>query len=915
MKTAKSALALLAVLLACAPALNAATAYSNATVAGDFNWNDPTTWDTAPVAPASTSDRLGIYIYNGANVTFSDPAFTVPLATTVLAVSNATFNIASGSSISGIDWFGVGGTANVVVGAPPNDISIAPPTITNAPAFVNIESGASLSVGNSLNIGYATTGTLTANSATINANNTYVAGGTSRTGFLILNDSTLSTLARLANAQNIAVGSGTSSNGTLNATNSTILSRGLSIAASNNARGLLSLDNSTLDLSANDVASPQNQNLQLALRSGANATLTASNNSHIIARGIVFGANITTTSTITLTDSELRDTGDGSSTYFGIYIGYGATAPSADQIRTINFTINNSTVYTPRILSIAAATWINATVTLEGASANVTVGGAANIGNGANSTATYRQKNGKTDFKAALSVSATNDTTGNLIVEDGTFSAAGPTSLAGGSKSVANVTVTGGSVTLKGALRSGNGTKSTTNITVSGGCITFGSSNTTHTYFANSTTGPSFANLKITGGSLSTTGHTYLGNGVNSRANITLSSGSVTFGTNTTTSTYLGNNNGSIGNISVSGGNLTIKGNLFAGNGWADGANARGDILLTGGNITIEGSSYFGARNGTTAVNGGKSLITITGGNLSNNGSTASLGYNKYAYTEVLMTGGNFSAPTTSGFFNIGFNGEADVTLSGTANLNVRNTFRMGVNSADSRGSLTLNTGGTATLFLSTSAAKHFIGDNGTAVVNVNGGTLDVKGGTVVAGNQTGSSGTFAVTAGTANFNNLTLAVDGAGALSVSGSGTAAIANTLTLGKKGSVTLTGGSLSAQKLTFALTDAAYTGLLDASAAANGSLTLDAITIDLTAFDASLLDNDASYVIELLKSADASVAALSPTIVYGMIASSKAAYKWENGVMSLLLGAAAIPEPATTAALLSLLALALLLRRRE
>jgi hypothetical protein len=126
-----------------------------------------------------------------------------------------------------------------------------------------------------------------------------------------------------------------------------------------------------------------------------------------------------------------------------------------------------------------------------------------------------------------------------------------------------------------------------------------------------------------------------------------------------------------------------------------------------------------------------------------------------------------------------------------------------------------------------------------------------------------------------------------------------------------SLSLNGGSLSADSLRFDVTGAAFAGSLDISGSISALSLTNGIIIDLSNWsgDATLL-----APITLLTYDDAATEHLSVSLNYGANAGLlNVSHTWNAGALSLMV--APVPEPATTAALLALLTLTLLLRRRQ
>lgn len=165
---------------------------------------------------------------------------------------------------------------------------------------------------------------------------------------------------------------------------------------------------------------------------------------------------------------------------------------------------------------------------------------------------------------------------------------------------------------------------------------------------------------------------------------------------------WVGNGGSANGTVTLSGGTITSGSWVAVGRG-----GAKGTLNVSGGSFTKNGAGNHFVTNGTADK---VATINHTGGTITNTGSETQLSENDGNVTAWTASGGtgNFAD------LQVGRSGSATLTISGTANYTAT-TVRLGVN-ASAAGVLNLN-GGTLTANSVSEVA-------GSGTINFNGGTL-----------------------------------------------------------------------------------------------------------------------------------------------------------------------------------------------
>ena len=241
-------------------------------------------------------------------------------------------------------------------------------------------------------------------------------------------------------------------------------------------------------------------------------------------------------------------------------------------------------------------------------------------------------------------------------------------------------------------IKTGSGTLTLAGNTPTGSALTLaaGTTNLTGTHLITAATSPglvvgttagSSTALNVTG-TLSTVGETWLGS-----------------------SSVAGQD--AFGSMTVSGGTVTSGSYLALGRSTASGGTARGQLIVTGGSLTVSTNQLtIGALNNVAAST---SVATLTGG-------TTTVG----------------TSATAGGFVYVGENANAALNVSGTAQLNVRNTANNGITLASAAGTTGIvNLGAVAAGASSggggTITTPKIAKGTGTGTLNFHGGALQAN--------------------------------------------------------------------------------------------------------------------------------------------------------------------------------------------
>jgi fibronectin-binding autotransporter adhesin len=183
----------------------------------------------------------------------------------------------------------------------------------------------------------------------------------------------------------------------------------------------------------------------------------------------------------------------------------------------------------------------------------------------------------------------------------------------------------------------------------------------------------------------------------------------------------VGSGNGGVGNLRISGGSVTKAGNdhfIIADNG-----GSQGTLTMSAGTLTVNNECWIGQ-------NGGKATINLSGGTIANNSWVAIGRANVASEGTVNQTGGAWNK-TGGGHFIIGDNSKGTYNLSGTGSLSINGEFWIG-QGGNGNGTLTLG-GGSITSNNWVAIGR----ENGTALVNMTGGTwTKTGGGTFIVGSS-----------------------------------------------------------------------------------------------------------------------------------------------------------------------------------
>lgn len=311
------------------------------------------------------------------------------------------------------------------------------------------------------------------------------------------------------------------------------------------------------------------------------------------------------------------------------------------------------------------------------------------------------------------------------------------------------------------------------------------------------------ANVTLQSGTIERTGpsggrHMIIADGGGANGTLTVNGGEV----KSSSELWIGQNG--TGKLVVNGGSVTAGSWIAVGR---DGATASGTLEIHGGSVNKNGSGQF-------VLNGATSIVTQTGGALNvNSGETWLSEFNGKTATWT-ASGGTANLGTIT---RIGVNGNATMTISGTANY-TNQTVYVGSNGS-STGTLNLNGGTFTANFIEEGAGNGFINFNGGVVragaasddffADFEDGDLNVQAGGLIFNT---------------NGNNVTItqALAGAGGLVKQGTGTLNLSS-LGVAYLGDTVVEGGTLTIHT-TFLADDS------DVYLTAGSVLNLDFVAVD-------------------------------------------------------------------------------------
>ncbi|MEK7954489.1 beta strand repeat-containing protein [Luteolibacter soli] len=183
----------------------------------------------------------------------------------------------------------------------------------------------------------------------------------------------------------------------------------------------------------------------------------------------------------------------------------------------------------------------------------------------------------------------------------------------------------------------------------------------------------------------------------------------------------VGAGSGGVSTLNISGGSVTKNGNdhMILG----DNGGSQGTINLSAGTLNVNNECWIGQ-------NGGKGTINLTGGTLTNNSWAAVGRANAASEGTVNHSGGTWNK-TGGGHLIIGDNSKGTYNLSGTGALSINGEFWIG-QGGSGNGTLTMS-GGSITSNNWVAVGR----ENGTALVNMTGGTwTKTGGGTFIVGSS-----------------------------------------------------------------------------------------------------------------------------------------------------------------------------------
>lgn len=498
-------------------------------------------------------------------------------------------------------------------------------------------------------------------------------------------------------------------------------------------------------------------------------------------------------------------------------------------------------------------------------------GGTTDIGRSAGSTGYLNIYAGGTvnvTHTAGLRmVRAAKDSSGYLTVDGGNLNVTKFSSGYDGSTS-ATIKILDGTMTVGDGFELGTGDGSSANLTVSGGDLKINSTNLSMGVgqSANST-----ATFDLTGGNVTNAFGLIIARGANSTGTANFTGGNYT-GTSSTAIARIAFGENSTGTLNVEAGTIKFGGDTLLGTA----ANATATLNMKGGDLTVGNQLRIADAQGAAGYMV-KGVVTVEGGNLS--AGEIILSSQRYTSSEMNISG-TANVTTTAGGLTIGGgNPYMDATVTMTA------------------GSLTL-------------AGDLIVGGSlrggTTSLLDVSGGKVLVTGDLVVGRYVTGDA---AGARQTAKFTGSSV-IDITGAIDMlRGTSNAANHAELIIADQASVTAASINLNASgKLIFQIDDASFTGSLTLGDMGAANLSLNAsILIDLSGFtgDEAQLEG-----LELI-----SYTGAQNTVFEGLVSIAGATsldFGWVNNVLTLQ----AIPEPATYAKILGVLALlAVVISRRS
>ncbi len=814
-----------------------------------------------------------------------------------------------------------------------------------------------------------TTGSLSVNNGTFSGTNLHLGGDAvtvqSSSGYVTLTNSTLS-------VTNVNAGFGASGSlGIIMATGSTLSMTNLNIAVGTTAQGGVALTNSTLTGNLLTIASGVNSNgslymsggsyiLNSGLRVGAGTNSSGSLtlvDASIKASFLQMGRNEYGKNLISLggTGSLVIETGAADAVVIG---------NAVNNTNTFSMATNSTAAFKVPFVHISGtdnttsfALKNNASLTMSYKStANAPTDGNLRVGNGVRSiTDVSMADNAVMDvqyntafwgFGVNSTVSLTMEGASKLIMSSNSHF---------GYATDSNVTVelTSASSMIGNAIMLGSGNNSNTTMNIADDAS---ATATSHFYIANTnTTGyGAVATVNVTGGKLEVlTNNLGVGAGTASTGVLNVSDGEVIVKNAILTAMRHANASGSIskGVITISGGSVVAAGLYMS-----QGTNSSTTMDLSGtGMLTVTNNAVIAQAIGSSAE------VTISGTGSMSTGNVI-FSQNQSASSSLVMTGGEYAINGTlaaaTGINSTNYVGIDGGSMTGAGNMEVAKgsgsitiwNVSDGLLSSDGdllmaggvNSSASLNVSGTGAI--STSGVLYVgnaIGAKGK--VSVTGGELKI-GTWLTMGVQTNSQGLLEVTGGVVTVGNGITLVDtrrtgNTAALTVSGTGIV-YADSLAVNKGGTFS---GSLYVGAV--AGTPASYAQVnslaLSSGAALKGTVNMDGgtttwISLNGTSTggaDAITMDNltildGAKIVVDLSGfeiTGETTVTVLTLTSGSGLEDADLSATGYDimswnvnidwNAAKTALIATITIPEPSVAAALLGLLGLALVARRRR
>ena len=379
--------------------------------------------------------------------------------------------------------------------------------------------------------------------------------------------------------------------------------------------------------------------------------------------------------------------------------------------------------------------------------------------------------------------------TGSMTIQNSGSATVGATTTLWNSNTT--LTINGGTLTTGSLDNSHGGTLNHTDgtIIIDGG--TFSISSTT--LKVASTTGTPI--LEYTNGASSSVGGVRLGelDGESGEIKVTGTGSNVT----TTGDFFVADQTGSQGTLTVGNGGLINVGDDFA----AGIGGGNGTITVhSGGMINVADETTIGRQSG------GNGTMTISGGAVFNGEERLQIARDANSEGHVLVTGTgsqlNLGQTSGVGQLRIGREGIGSFTVEAGATADIAGGVRLGVNTADADGTLTIDGAGSQVTTTVTSVVGTIVGNNGTGTLNItNGGSLTNVEGRI--GNQPGAVGIALVDGAGSIWTNtgpLRIGGDnsgdgGTGTLTIRNSGTVNVSDTTILwGSDDTLTLDNGTL-------------------------------------------------------------------------------------------------------------------------